>query len=383
MTDFRVKGPGNPSPARTTRRILFVVVSIISACVISLVGILLFWSYPGKPKPFVDKNGNPLAGSISEKIHVAINGVEQGMIIKGKDATKPVLLYLHGGMPDFFLTQRYPTGLEELFTVVWWEQRGAGLSYNAAIPPESMTTEQFIADTIEVTNYLRERFGQEKIYLMAHSGGTFIGIQAAARAPALYHAYIGVAQQSDQLKSEQLAYEYMLNQFVESGNTKMVQRLENAPVTVAGGISDAYLAVRDDAMHRLGIGTTHDMDSVIGDIFLESLKNREYTLSEKFNLWRGKASSGVSVLWDDIVATDLKERVPVLDLPMYFFHGVYDYTCSYTEAKVYFRALEAPVKGFYTFDQSAHSPLFEEPEKMREILQTDVLAGTNSLADAD
>ena len=69
-----------------------------------------------------------------------------------------------------------------------------------------------ISDTKEVTNYLRKRFGQEKIYLMGHSGGTFIGIQVAASAPELYHAYIGVAQMSDQLKSERLAYEYMLNQ---------------------------------------------------------------------------------------------------------------------------------------------------------------------------
>ncbi len=64
-----------------------------------------------------------------------------------------------------------------------------------------------------MTNYLRKRFGQDKIYLMGHSGGTFIGIQAAARAPELYHAYIGVSQMSYQLKSEKLAYDYMLQRF--------------------------------------------------------------------------------------------------------------------------------------------------------------------------
>ena len=89
-------------------------------------------------------------------------------------------------MPEYFLTERYPTGLENDFTVVWWEQRGAGLSYSPDIAPETMTLEQFIADTLSVTNYLRNRFGKEKIYLMAHSGGTFIGLQAAARAPELY-----------------------------------------------------------------------------------------------------------------------------------------------------------------------------------------------------
>ena len=185
------------------------------------------------------------------------------------------------GMPDYFLTQRYPTGLEDYFTVVWWEQRGSGISYSTDIAPETMTVEQLISDTLAVTNYLRNRFGQEKIYLMGHSGGTFIGIQAAARAPELYYAYIGVAQMSYQLKSERLAYEYMLQQFQENGNLKMVRKLEAAPVTMTDGTPDAYLALRDEAMHSLGIGTTHDMNSVITGIFLPSLTFRGYTLIGK------------------------------------------------------------------------------------------------------
>jgi pimeloyl-ACP methyl ester carboxylesterase len=114
----------------------------------------------------------------------------------------PVLLFLHGGtaMPEYFLARKYPTGLEQDFTVCWWDRRGAGLSYSANLPPETMTLEQSIADTIEVTNYLRKRFHKDKIYLMAHSGGSLIGIQAAARAwaipPTLW------VQMSYQLKSE-------------------------------------------------------------------------------------------------------------------------------------------------------------------------------------
>ena len=367
--------------ARKVIGIMLTIPAVLLVFVFILVGVLLAYS-PGKPEPFLDENGSPLAGSISEKVFVNINGVEQGMFIKSKDATHPVLLYLHGGMPDYFLTQRYPTGLEDYFTVVWWEQRGSGISYSADIPPETMTLEQMISDTLEVTNYLRHRFGQEKIYLMGHSGGTFIGIQAIARAPELYYAYIGVAQMSNQLKSERLSYEYMLEQFKENGNTKMVRKLEVAPVTLTGGTPDAYLALRDPAMHSLGIGTMHDMDSVLTGIFIPSLQSRDYTLSEKVNTWRGKANSGVAPLWNDFLATNLSKEVTELSIPVYFFEGIYDYTCSYTLAKEYFDQLKAPVKGFYTFEQSAHSPLFEEPEKMLRILLEDVLAGTNSLADA-
>ena len=83
-----------------------------------------------------------------------------------------------------------------------------------------------------------------------------------------------------------------------------------------------------------------------------------------------------------MLTIDLSKQVPELAVPVYFFEGIYDYTCSYTEAKSYFENLKAPLKGFYTFEQSAHSPMFEEPEKMQKILREDVLAGANSLADA-
>jgi pimeloyl-ACP methyl ester carboxylesterase len=335
----------------------------------------------GRPKPLVDENGRPLRGSISEKAFADINGVRQGMFLQSRDATHPVLLYLHGGMPEYFLTAQYPTGLEDDFTVAWWDRRGAGLSYSPGIPAETMTLEQFIADTLSVTNYLRDRFGKEKIYLMAHSGGTFIGLQAAARAPELYHAYIGVAQMVHQLKSERLAYEYMLGRFKETGDGRMVSKLEAAPVTMTDGTPKAYLAVRDRAMHRLGVGTTHDMTSHISGVIWPSLRSPQYTLGEKIKMWRGKLSSGVSVLWDEILATDLAEGVAELALPAYFFHGIYDYTVNYELAMGYSERLKAPLKGFYSFDRSAHSPIMEEPEKARRILREDVLAGTNRLAD--
>ena len=335
----------------------------------------------GKPKPLLDENSRPVRGGISEKAFADINGARQGMFIQSKDATHPVLLFLHGGMPEYFLTERYPTGLENDFTVVWWEQRGAGLSYSPGIPPETMTLEQFIADTLSVTSYLRNRFGKEKIYLMAHSGGTFIGLQAAVRAPGLYHAYIGVAQIVHQLKSERLAYEYLLGRFKETGDTRMVRDLEAAPVTMTGGTPKAYLALRDRAMHRLGVGTTHDMKSVLSGVVWPSLRSPQYTLAEKAKMWRGKHASGASVLWDEMLATDLAESLTELYLPAYFFHGIHDYTVSYPLARDYFERLKAPLKGFYSFDRSAHSPILEEPEKARIIMRQDVLEGAYTLAD--
>jgi pimeloyl-ACP methyl ester carboxylesterase len=89
----------------------------------------------------------------------------------------------------------------------------------------------------------------------------------------------------------------------------------------------------------------------------------------------------VSALWDEMLATDLADVVTELALPVYFFHGIYDYTVSYRLARDYLERLKAPVKGFCTFDRSAHSPVLEEPERARRIMREDVLAGANSLAD--
>jgi pimeloyl-ACP methyl ester carboxylesterase len=358
---------------------MLIAAALLLISVLMLIGILLVLS-PGQPKPFLDNSGRPLIGSISEKIWVNINGIEQGMFIQGKNERNPVLLYLHGGVPDYFLKDRYPTGLEDIFTVVWWEHRGSGLSYHPDLSPDSVNPEQIVSDTLELTNYLRKRFGQEKIYLIGRSGGTFFGIQAVARAPQLYHAYIAVAQISNQLESERLAHRYMLTRYMDAGNTKMAQRLEDGPIGDSAPLPDAYLRVRDVAMHELGVGTTHDMKSVFTGMFLPSLLHREYTLSEKINLWRGKLFSG-SRLWNTQLSTDLTKQVTRLDLPVYFLHGVYDYTVSYPLAKSYFERLDALVKGFYTFKQSAHTPFFEEQEKMREIMRADVLTGSTGLAD--
>jgi pimeloyl-ACP methyl ester carboxylesterase len=385
MNAANTGGRLHESPGKTfaqrAGRVAVTAMAVLLLSLLVLVDILGFMS-PGNPKPFLDENGNLLAGSISEKVFVNIGGLKQGMFIKSKDQTNPVLLYLHGGMPDYFLTGKYPTGLEDYFTVVWWEQRGSGLSYSTNIPPETMTLEQLISDTLEMTNYLRNRFGKEKIYLMGHSGGTFIGIQAAARAPALYHAYVGVAQMSNQLESERLAYIYMLERFKDAGNTNMVRRLEEAPVGDTVPLPDSYLKVRDVAMHQLGIGTTHDMKSIIAGLLLASVLNREYTLLEKISMWRGKVFSG-NRLWNTQVSTDLTKKVTRLEIPVYLFHGVYDYTVSYPLTKSYFERLDAPVKGFYTFKQSAHSPLFEESEKMLEVVRADVLTGSKGLADPE
>lgn len=325
---------------------------------------------PGCPAPLRDASGAPIPGSLSERVTVEIGGIPQGMFIQSADPSNPVLLFLHGGpgMVEFFMEEHYPTGLAQHFTMVWWEQRGAGTSFSSDIPPETMTLAQMIADTIEVADYLRNRFGQDRILLLGHSWGSYLGIQVAAEAPDRFYAYVGMAQIAHQLRSEYMARERMIEMYRARGDDAMVRRLTAARVSMEAGTSPEWMRLRDTAMHRIGAGHMREMDSVITGIFLPMWRVRAYTLPEKINIWRGKIWSR-PFFWDAMIRDDLSARLTQFEVPVHFFVGAHDLTANPDLSRAYFDAIESPEKRFHLFDASAHSPLFEEPERAVAILR--------------
>ena len=328
---------------------------------------------PGRPRPVVDAQGAVIPGSIAEKIMIPVTDGELGCVIKSADPAAPVLLYLHGGIPDYFLTQKYPTGLERIFTVAWLDQRGSGLSYGAS-RSGAVDLELMIRDVAEVSEYLRSRFGKEKIFLMGRSGGTFLGVRTVERYPELFAAYFGVGQIVRQKESEKRACDYILAAYADRPDRRKVyEALRQDPVRMEEPLPATWLRRRDYAMHDLGIGTMREMRNVGAGLLLPSLLFREYTATEKLNLWCGKVRSGVSSIWNEVIAIDLTAELPRFEVPVYLFHGRYDYTCNYDLAREYYNLIEAPDKEFYTFEESAHSSLFEEAPKLVAILSEEIL----------
>jgi len=371
-------------PRKAVRWLLLIPAAILAAAALFALSIVI--NSPGKPEVFLNGDGTRMENSISEKIFVEINGARQGMFIRGKSLDNPVLLFVHGGpcFPEYFLFDRYETGLEDNFTVCYWEQRGGGLSFTKGMNPDSVTMGQLKEDTVAVTQYLCERFGQEQIYLMAHSGGTFFSIQAAAEHPELYKAYIGIGQIVDQAESERRAYAYLVEQSEKAGDQKTLSQLAAYPVLEQDDAIKPFFQslVRDQTMHGLGVGTMKNMRSVIKDVFLPVLFCKAYTLQEKIDLWTSKFTFvRKTSLNDELFTTDLSKEIHSLEIPVYFFSGADDMTVNHDLSKSFLDGILSPVKGFYTFRNSAHSPQFEEPERMLEILTKDVLAGGNSLAD--
>lgn len=372
----------NQTQARRKRKV-WVVLPVI-ALIISVM--LIFPPSRGNAKSFHGEGGVSPTESIYEKIWVNINGFQQGMFLRGKDITNPVLLFLTGGpgIPDYFLVKKADTGLEDTFTVCYWDYRGTALSYSPHCKAETCTTEQFVQDAIAVTDYLRERFGQKKIYLLGHSFGTYIGLLTAQTAPEKYNAYIAMSQIADQPQSELLAYNTMKAEYTARGNQKMVQKLGNYQTDMAdtSWLHRWFAAPeRDTAMHDLGGGTTAAMKSVITGIFFPTLRCTDYTQAERIHIWQGKASVQKTQVAYDRMEFVAAESVPLLEIPIYFLAGKQDLTCCYAIQKEYYNQVKAPLKGFYTFEHSAHSPLFEEPEHATEILVNDVIQGSVSMAD--
>ena len=355
------------------KRVHKMIIGFAVVAVLLLLILILFPPSKGEIPQFYDENGEVIKNSISEKCYLEVGDGKLGMIIMGQDIRNPVLLVCGGGpgIPEYLLEDRYPSGLTDKFVVCYLEYRGTGLSYHSDIKAEDMTTEKYISDVVAVTGYLSERFGQEKIFLMGHSFGTYIAIKTVQQYPDYYNAYIAMAQNCNQTESEYLAYDYMKAQYEQLGNTKMVKKFEECPIREADEIYAKYFSssLRDTAMHELGVGTTKDMDSVITGIFLPSLRCRAYTWQERINIWKGKAISAQFPVVEDSVHFNAFNEVSSLQLPIYFFAGKDDYTCSYTLQYEYYNKIDAPIKKFYTFDNSAHSPIFEQPQEAQKLIE--------------
>lgn len=104
-------------------------------------------------------------------------------MIACKNAEYPVLLILHGGpgSPDRPLVLRYNKELFEYFTVVCWDQRGSGLSYNHECLTEKITVDLLLSDLKCLVQHLLSRFGKQKIYLAGHSWGALPEFQRLQR----------------------------------------------------------------------------------------------------------------------------------------------------------------------------------------------------------
>jgi pimeloyl-ACP methyl ester carboxylesterase len=357
------------------KKILKGILFLLGGIVVIILGFTAFiWAKsPGKTEPFTEAKGDKPGGSVAVIEEITLGGIDQYLIIRGADVSKPVMLFLHGGpgSPEYAFMKGFNPYLENDFVMVYWEQRGAGKSWSENIPPESMTLEQMISDTRELSEYLALRFGKEKIFVMGHSWGSLLGILTAHKHPELYHAYFGIGQVADQYRGELVSFEWVKEQARKHNDKKAIKTLESLSFPDSQAGSDAwkaFLMKERNYVMRYGGGVTHDMRGM-GPLVKMVFTTREYTFSDKMNFMKGSMFS-LENLWMDVINTNLFHHIDSMQVPVYIFQGVYDYQTPYIVARDFYEQLKAPHKEFFTFENSAHSPVMEEVERFNGLINT-------------
>jgi pimeloyl-ACP methyl ester carboxylesterase len=337
---------------------------------LTLVFIAVLISSPGKPTPFLDKEGKYIQGSIAITQTVNINGLNQRMIIRGSDTTKPVLLYLHGGPgdPEFPFVQQFNSGIEDMFVVCYWEQRGAGLSYSKDIPAGTMTLSQFIDDAARVTEYLLKKFNRKKIYLLGHSWGSMLGSFTIQKYPDYYYAFFSIGQVGNQARAERISYDFVLSRSRALNDKNAIRTIESLGPPPYSDPLQAIKKMHIERKYVIRYGGAIKKGNLYPMAVKALFRCREYSFTDKINYLKGMIFTK-EYLWDAIMKTDLFKEIPSQKIPVYIFQGTSDYQTSYLVAKEYFDTLQAPVKKFFPFENSAHSPIFEEPEKFEMIVK--------------
>ena len=297
---------------------------------------------------------------------VGIGGIEQSVTIRGDDLSNPVLLVLHGGpgYPETPLDWWYARGWEEYFTVVEWDQRGAGKTYLINDPETvapTMTRERFIQDAAEMTAWLRKTLNKHKIFVWGHSWGSYLGLELARRHPDWLYGYIGTGQVTNSPESERRAWRFAMDAArTEHDSTAEDELRAIAPYPATTGPSPLGSVV---ITHRWSdffggvMSFRHDQDD-------ESHAGRlspDYDDAEAPHIFDGNAFSERFLL-ADLLSLDLSSETK-LDCPVILLEGRHDRTTNADLAHDWFERVRAPEKHFIWFENSSHEPEFEEPGK--------------------
>ncbi|MEJ2703429.1 MAG: alpha/beta hydrolase [Sedimentisphaerales bacterium] len=354
------------------KSIYFTVIAFFAVSVI--VGILAFVYRTYRQQVIRDDTKITEPTGIESLEKVTLDGVDQWILVRAEDRSNPVLLWLHGGpgSPTMPLASQHDRELVKHFVVVHWDQRGAGKSYSPDIPQSAMVVDQFVSDTYELTQMLAGRFDVPKIYLVGHSWGSQVGMLTVARHPDSYYAFIAVGQFVYSVAGDAVGYQFALNQAASEENEKALEELEAiGPPPWTTAKQRATNARWIDAFGGTG------RQFVTADYFREIVNSPEYTLWDLFDYLRGMLFSGNALLANgEYNRVNLFEQAPKVDVPVHFFQGRYDYSTPGEVVERYYETLDAPQKSLVWFEQSAHFPQWEEPQKFADELLR-ILSETN------
>jgi len=306
---------------------------------------------------------------IDEATYVKIGGIDQWITIRGEDRNNPVLLFLHGGPGDAINPWGYAAFRSWLkyFTVVQWDQRGAGRTFGRnRASASTITPDQMVQDGIELSELLKKRLHKNKILLVGHSWGSVLGFFMVKARPDLFYAFVGTGQVAAEFsRSSAVAYTALLQRASRQVNLQAVQELKQiGPPPYKDG---------------KGFGVLHKwaMLSERADVFLASalgfaLTAPGYSVGDINDWFDGQSVSGehLAPFFDEL---DRKLLGGELNVPVFVIQGAEDYTTPVSLAKTYLDSLRAPHKAFATIEGAGHFAVFTNQAEFLKDLRAQVL----------
>jgi proline iminopeptidase len=361
------------------RRLLSLMPTAILGIAVTALAALVAW--PATTPPVLDADGRPVPGSIAELTTVELGGREQGVMIRAADPEDPVLLYLSGGpgQSDLAFGRALLEPLVSDFVVVVWDQRGTGTSYGAIDPTADLTLGQTVADTIELTDKLRERLDEEKIYLLGESWGSTLGVLAVQQRPDLFHAYIGSGQMVSQRTTDQVIWRDLLAHAEESADWDLYDRVlslgeppyrempwaNSFVMSYYGALGTPYTPPSDyiNRGEASGIGPFY---GILGS---------EYDFVDKANAIRGLVDT-FSLMYPQLQDIDFRSDVPELEVPVWILDGAHELRGRRDLAHEWIDQLSAPSKHVVTYADAGHSVVFEQADAFHRLMVEQIVPAT-------
>ncbi|HEY1319179.1 MAG TPA: alpha/beta hydrolase [Streptosporangiaceae bacterium] len=305
---------------------------------------------------------------------IRLGGITQWIRVRGTDASNPVLLLMQQGpgLPMINDASRleHLLGLENAFTVVYWDQRGTGLSARSLrtnANPFEISVARMVDDTVTLLELLRDRFGG-KTFVAGFSFGATFAAYAAVRRPELVAALVAAGMDIDVPAAEDSAYAFALDAARQRGHRRAIRQLEAIgppPHTT----SKQFITRARWVANFGGVVTNSNFNSQFRQLFLSLVRSPDYSAAAVIRTLRGMSASQAALL-PQLASTDLVRTMPRLDVPLVMAQGRLDQVAPGEAAQRFHDSLTAPSKQLTWFERSAHSPHLEEPAKFRDLLMT-------------
>lgn len=348
--------------------VMYILVSLLS---IALISLFLYKSYLKKSTEIKTSNG------VSSLEQITLGGLKQWIFIRGEEIKNPVLIFLHGGpgapLMGMSSSRKFDAKLIKHFTVVHWDQRGAGKSYNDKIPVDSMTFDRLVEDCYELIEYMCIKFEIQKVFIVGHSGGSVVGIKTTHKYPEKIYAYVGVGQIINHLEQQKLSYNYIVEKAEASGDVKqqkIIKAIGPPPYK-----SHKRSNKKDAYIFQFGGIILKNKSKQMARHVLGFFTSPEYSLSDGIATAMNRGFKFTSVaMWDEIRNINIEKEIQSIKVPVYFIEGKYDMATPTVLVERFYNILNAEKgKQLIIFENSAHLPMIEEKEKYEQFLTNIVL----------